>query len=511
MANHFEDFKVKMQGAGLSEAAIAAFKKNYDQLVAGVTGMVPEDEINSATGLPSLLDLPSVSPSEAKTLLSQTAVLKLNGGLGTSMGLEKAKSLLVVKDGKTFLDLIAEQVKHMRKSYGSDVIFTLMNSFSTSDDTKAFLREKHPDLMEEPFIELMQNMSPKVDAATNKPASYPPHPDMEWCPPGHGDIYPSLLGSGMLDSLIGKGIKYLFVSNSDNLGATLDLDLLSYFATSNKAFLMEVCERTAADKKGGHLCLRRSDGRLMLRESAMCPDADKKAFEDIAKHKYFNTNNLWVSLEHLKATLDASGGALGLPLIKNKKTVNPRDSKSEPVFQLETAMGSAIECFDSAGAIVVPRSRFAPVKTCSDLFVLRSDAYIIAEDATVAVAPALLAAGGGVPLVKLDDAHYKLVDQLEALAPDVPSLIAAKSVTVKGPVKFTKGVVLTGDVTLEAEGSSPALLAAGEYSGSVKVTPESATAGFATTAGGTKTAGGASPQAPPVAADQGCWHFLACK
>lgn len=49
-------------------------------------------------------------PEDAQTLLSATAVLKLNGGLGTSMGLEKAKSLLPVKDGKTFLDLIAEQV-----------------------------------------------------------------------------------------------------------------------------------------------------------------------------------------------------------------------------------------------------------------------------------------------------------------------------------------------------------------------------------------------------------------
>ncbi|GFR41711.1 hypothetical protein Agub_g2461 [Astrephomene gubernaculifera] len=473
MAGEFDAFEAKMKNAGLSDAAIAAFKKNYDQLIAGVTGMVPEVDIDSASGLPSLLDLPSVSPADAKSLLSQTAVLKLNGGLGTSMGLEKAKSLLVVKDGKTFLDLIAEQVKHMRASYGSNVIFTLMNSFSTSEDTRAFLQEKHPDLLQEPLIELLQNMSPKVDAATSAPASYPQQPDMEWCPPGHGDIYPSLLGSGMLDRLLDQGIKYLFVSNSDNLGATLDLDLLSYFAASGKAFLMEVCERTAADKKGGHLCVRRADGRLMLRESAMCPDEDKKAFEDIEKHRYFNTNNLWVSLPALQATLAACGGALPLPLIKNKKTVNPRDGASAPVFQLETAMGSAIECFDNSGAIVVPRSRFAPVKTCSDLFVLRSDVYRIAEDATIAVIPELLPATKGappaVPLVKLDDKHYKLVDQLESLAPAVPSLKGASAVTVKGAVKFAAGVVLKGEVVVEAVGGGVGELAAGEYSGSVKV------------------------------------------
>ena len=77
----------------------------------------------------------------------------------------------------------------------------------------------------------------------------------------------------------------------------------------------------------------------------------------------------------MQAKLEASNGVLKLPLIKNKKTVNPRDSSSPPVFQLETAMGSAIECFDDAGAVVVPRERFAPVKTTNDLFGLRSDAY----------------------------------------------------------------------------------------------------------------------------------------
>lgn len=65
------------------------------------------------------------------------------------------------------------------------------------------------------------------------------------CPPGHGDVYPSLLGSGFLDRLLSKGIKYLFVSNSDNLGATLDVDLLAYFAKTDKAFLMEVCRQHA--------------------------------------------------------------------------------------------------------------------------------------------------------------------------------------------------------------------------------------------------------------------------
>lgn len=407
-----------------------------------LTLQVPEDSIEPVEDLPRLESLGTSAEADVPALLQRTAVLKLNGGLGTSMGLEKAKSLLVVKDGKTFLDLIAEQIKYTRTQHGSNVRFILMNSFSTSADTKAFLERSHPDLLKEPDVELLQNSSCKVDAATMKPAEYPAHPEMEWAPPGHGDIYPSLVGSGLLGRLLADGVEYLFVSNSDNLGATLDLDLLAYFASSDRAFLMEVCERTAGDKKGGHLAKRKSDGRLTLRESAMCPDADKAQFEDISRHRFFNTNNLWVNLRKLKATLDAAGGTLPLPLIKNKKTVNPRDSSSAPVFQLETAMGSAIECFDDAGAVVVPRSRFAPVKTCSDLFALRSDAYVVTEASTIALA------APQAPLVKLDDKHYKLVDKMEALTLSVPSLVACTSLSVKGAVRFESGVVIQGDVTL---------------------------------------------------------------
>lgn len=444
-----DKFEKKMKDAGLSQAAIAAFRMNYDQLAGGATGLLPEKEIDAVPELPKLVDLKTSAGANKQELLSATAVLKLNGGLGTSMGLEKAKSLLVVKDNKTFLDLIAEQIKYTRKNFDSNVRFVLMNSFSTSEDTKEHLAKAHKDLISEEDVELLQNKSPKVDAKTLEPATWQQDPDLEWCPPGHGDIYSSLLGSGMLDRLIKSGIKYLFVSNSDNLGATLDLDLLAYFASSKKGFVCEVAERTAADKKGGHLAKRKSDGRLVLRESAMCPDEDKGDFENISKHKFFNTNNLWVNLPSLKATLDANKGVLQLPLIKNKKTINPRDSDTPAVFQLETAMGSAIECFDDAGAVVVPRDRFAPVKTCNDLFALRSDVYEVTKESTVVLAVP------SCPMVKLDDKYYKLVDKMEALTEAPPSLLHAKSLTVKGPVKFVKGVVIKGDVTFENDTKEP--------------------------------------------------------
>merc|ERR1711881_510555 len=147
----------------------------------------------------------------------------------------------------------------------------------------------------------------------------------------------------------------------------------------------------------------------LLRESAQCPEEDEKAFQDTSKYTYFNTNNLWVDLEALKAAFEKNGGCLPLPVMKNAKTVDPRDKKSTKVTQLETAMGAAISCFEGAKALQIPRSRFAPVKKCDDLVALRSDAYVITEDSRIELAEAR---AGVPPTIKLDDA-YKFVDAME--------------------------------------------------------------------------------------------------
>lgn len=433
----------KLQGRGASPEAVAAFAANFRALAgspAAGAGVVPEASIEPVAGLPRLADLgaaAAASKAEVAALLGQAVVIKLNGGLGTSMGLQKAKSLLPVKAGKTFLDLMAEQVKTLRREYGAPVRFVLMNSFSTDADSLAALAKKHPDLAREEDLVLMQGMSPKIGLEDLRPVEYPADPSLEWCPPGHGDIYPSLLGSGLLDRLLAAGVRYAFVSNSDNLGATMDLSILRHFAAEGHAFMMEVCERTEADKKGGHLARRKRDGKLILRESAMCADADKEAFQDVGLHRFFNTNNLWLDLRQLKDKMAAARGVLKLPVIRNKKTVNPRDPATAKVYQLETAMGSAIENFEASAAIVVPRARFSPVKTCNDLFTLRSDAYELTPDSRIVLAAAKA------PLVKLDDKHYKLVDQMEALVGAYPSLKACGSLTVEGPVKFGTGL-LTG-------------------------------------------------------------------
>ncbi len=498
-----------MEAVGLSEAAVRAFAGAYAALRRGATGLMAETEIEPAGGLPRAADL---APSSHPDLLAQTVVIKLNGGLGTGMGLEKAKSLLPVRGRDTFLDLIARQVLRLRaRTGGTAPRFLLMNSFSTSEDTRAHLAAHQPGLGDPAGLELMQNRVPKVLASDFSPLHWPAQPDLEWCPPGHGDIYACLLGSGWLDRLLAEGVRYAFVSNADNLGATLDETLLGWFASSGQAFAMEVTRRTAADRKGGHLARRRSDGRLLLRESAQCPKDDEAAFQDIDRHQFFNTNNLWIRLDRLRdetdpAILEATGaqvyiggsqaitqdfttvltdalplflavvivlgldrlrdelrrhhGLIPLPIIINKKTADPRDPATPAVLQLETAMGAAIECFPDAGAIDVPRTRFAPVKTTADLLAVRSDAYLLTDDLRLVLDPSR---HGQPPRIELDPS-CKLVDGLDAAFPHgSPSLRECRSLTLRGRFVVDPAAVFQGDVTLVNEAAEARYLPAGVY------------------------------------------------
>jgi UTP--glucose-1-phosphate uridylyltransferase len=463
----FAPFRQKMQEAGLSESAIRAFRGSYTSLLAGETGMIPESEIVAASDLPCADALIPPNEQRAAELLKQTVLIKLNGGLGTGMGLEKAKSLLPVRGEDTFLDLIARQILLLREETGSEVpVFMLMNSFSTSDDTAAHLEARFPQLGGRETWELMQNKVPKVLASSLEPADWPANPDQEWCPPGHGDIYACLAGSGWLERLLSKGVRYAFVSNSDNLGATLNPSILAWFVDSGMPFAMEVTRRTESDKKGGHLAVRLSDRRFLLRESAQCPKDDEGHFQNIDLHRYFNTNNLWIDLQALKAALVANDGLIPLPPIMNKKTVDPRDAGSPSVIQVETAMGAAIECFEGAGAIEVSRVRFAPVKTTSDLLSVRSDAYELTENFCLRLHPSR---NGQPPHLHLDQKLCKLVDGLRENFPHTPSLIHCHSLLVHGPVECAAGVVFKGDVVIHNHTQSRVKLKAGVHEGQISI------------------------------------------
>lgn len=448
----------KMRAHGVSESAIAAFLISHKAVESGDTGFIPEADIEPAADLPYLT---TIATPENAALLNKTVIIKLNGGLGTGMGLSNAKSLLEVKKGETFLDFIAKQVLQMREQYKVPLKFMLMNSFSTSDDTRKFF-EKYPEfaaVYDE--IEFLQNKVPKIRQDDFTPAEYPADPEVEFCPPGHGDIYAALLGSGKLEALLKAGYKYAFVSNSDNLGATMDLRILSFLEEQQLEFAMEVCERSEADKKGGHLARAKKTGNLLLRESAQCPKEDEGEFQNIKKHCFFNTNNLWVNLEALQKAMEANGGLLPLPVIRNSKTVNPTDKASTKVYQLETAMGTAISLFAKATAIVVPRTRFAPVKTCNDLLALRSDCYVVTPDFRLVLADSR---EGNPPVVALDDDHYKFVSQFEALvAKGVPRMLGCKRLTIKGKASFAADVTIDGAVSFVNKGSEAKEIASGAY------------------------------------------------
>ncbi len=449
-----------MSTAGLSEPTILAFLGAARRVARGERGMLPEASLEPLKTLPRLDEITEAG-QENESLLDQLVVVKLNGGLGTSMGLEGPKSLLPVKEGDTFLDFIARQVLHLRAGAdGRGPAFYLMNSFSTQKDSLAHLR-KYPDLATGERLDFLQNMVPKLDATTLEPVSWPDQPELEWCPPGHGDIYPALAGSGLLRRLLDRDIRFMFVSNADNLGANVDLRLLGYFARGNLSFLMEVAERTAMDRKGGHVARRRDDGRLVLREAAQCPPEDEGCFQDIARHRFFNTNSVWLRLDHLEQELNRQGGALPLPLITNTKPVDPRNPGTPRVLQLESAMGAAIECFAATEAVVVPRERFGPVKTTSDLLVLRSDACRVTEDHRLVLSERR---EGKPPVIDLDQRYYQLLPEFDALfAAGAPSLVRCDALTVRGPVAFAANVTCTGRVVVTNTSSEVRALASGTY------------------------------------------------
>src|SRR3954453_19526096 len=441
LANSLE----KMRADGVADLAIRNFEHYYGLLEEGDAGVLPEDEIEPVEDVPDADELEEGGDA-ARDALDRTLVLKLNGGLGTSMGMTRAKSLLEAKDGLSFLDVVARQVLHVRERTGARLPLVLMNSFYTRDDSLEALG-RYPDLKADVPLDFVQGKVPKLTADGLEPVDWPDDPDLEWAPPGHGDLYTSLVTSGMLGELLAHGYEYAFVSNADNLGATLDERILGWFARERLPFAMEVADRTQADRKGGHLARRRDGGGLVLREIAQTPDDDVDSFQDVSRHRYFNTNTLWVDLRALAGVLEDSGGVVELPLIVNRKTVDPGDKDSTPVIQLETAMGAAIGVFDGAAALRVPRSRFVPVKTTNDLLSLRSDAYVIGDGMAVGLAPER---DGVPPFVASDSDPYNRVSDFDARFPaGAPSLVACDALHVEGDVTFGGGGVVRGEVTLQ--------------------------------------------------------------
>ena len=452
-APRLPEFAAKMTEAGLKPLVVDTFGHCYRRLIAGETGLIHDADIRpiARDEIPHAAELSGYAQT-GRDMLPQAVRIVLNGGLGTSMGLIGPKCLLTVTRGLTFLEII------LRQAQASPARLALMNSFNTHAATLAAVARLKPA---RPPLFFLQHKFPKILRDGLAPASWPANRELEWNPPGHGDVYAALFASGLLETLLDDGVRYAFICNSDNLGAGIDAALLGYFAEKRFPFMMEVAEKTPSDVKGGHLARHRS-GRLLLREAAQCPKDEIAAFQDIRRYRFFNTNNIWVDLEALNELIGREH-IVDLPMIVNPKTLDPRDDTSPPVYQIETAMGAAISLFEGAAAVNVPRARFLPVKTCNDLLAVRSDIFVYSDREGLRLNPAREAAGRNEAVkIKLDSKYYGKFDLLEErFKAGAPSLKDCDGLAIKGDVRFERDVVIRGTVAITNSGAAPAVVKAG--------------------------------------------------
>jgi len=439
MINNFDQFRTLMLKNNINEIVINSFRYFYDKLAAGESGKLTREEIMQPSNerLTAYANLPEGNNAPWNEL----AIIKLNGGLGTSMGLNKAKSLLKVHKQETFLDIIARQIISQRQKKDINIPLLFMNSFNTSEDTLNYLAKYEQLKSNDLPLDFLQNKFPKVVSETLQPLQMKEEKN-NWNPPGHGEIYMVMKKTGVLDLLLDKGYKYIFISNSDNLGAIADARILQYMSEEKLPFIMEVCHRTEMDKKGGHLAQDKA-GKLILRETAQCPDKEIEEFQDIDYYQYFNTNNLWVNLEALDQKLKGNENFLQLTPIMNKKTIDGIN-----VIQLESAMGAAINVFEDSRAVIVNRDRFVPVKKTNEFLAIRSDAYFLDENWQIKLKEGKHKA----PQIQLDEKYYKSISDFELRLNDhYPSLQNCEELSVEGDLYFGENVVITGKVKISAE------------------------------------------------------------
>lgn len=370
-------------------------------------------------------ELNNVNQDKTSEMLSKLAILKLNGGLGTTMGCKGPKSGIKIKGDMNFIDITVKQLANFNKKYNCKIPLILMNSFNTDHRTTKLIRNY------DNILTFMQSMFPRISEENLMPIE-----TAKYYPPGHGDIFYSLKKSGILDKLLNEGKEYLFISNVDNLAATADLKILQTVIEQNIDFCIELTKKTRADIKGGTLV--NYDGKSTLLEIAQVPAEKKTEFTNIKKFKTFNTNSIWINLKTL-----SNMPRFELDIISNKKIVD-----GERIIQLETAMGSAVKYFKNNCGILVPRSRFLPVKTCSDLFQIESSLYSECNGILSLNKKRVIETQ---PIVKLIGPNFATIDAFESSFAGIPDIVDLEMLTVTGNVTFGKDIVLKGTVIISAE------------------------------------------------------------
>jgi UTP--glucose-1-phosphate uridylyltransferase len=379
------------------------------------------------------------TPNDRKNLLSKLAVMKLNGGLGTSMGCSGPKSAIEVRGDTTFLDLIVQQIENLNNSNpGADVPLLLMNSFNTDAETAKII-QKYQDT-NVTITTFQQSRYPRIIKESLEPmcVTHEGYAHQDWYPPGHGDVFEAIYNSGLVDTLLAQGKEYLFVSNVDNLGATVDVNILNHMDTNDVEYCMELTDKTRADIKGGTIISY--DGKVSLLEVAQVPSKYVEEFKSVTKFRVFNTNNCWISLRAVQRIM--SSGGLALDIIPNIK-----EAGGHKVIQLETAIGAAIGYFNNSCGVNVPRRRFLPVKSTSDLMLIQSNLYALKSGSLVQNP---LRQFNSTPVIKLGSEFKKVNNYLSRFG-SMPDVLDLDHLTVSGDVTFGRGVVLRGTVIIVAQ------------------------------------------------------------
>eukprot|EP01101_Sappina_pedata_P009179 TRINITY_DN5274_c0_g1_i1.p1 TRINITY_DN5274_c0_g1~~TRINITY_DN5274_c0_g1_i1.p1 ORF type:complete len:501 (+),score=227.13 TRINITY_DN5274_c0_g1_i1:40-1503(+) len=432
------------------EAEMNGFETLWKAFVEGRGGYIDWSKINPPpqTILVPYSDIKTVSKeitpeikSIKSSLLSKLCVIKLNGGLGTTMGCTGPKSIIEVTKNQTFLDLTVKQIEKLNKDFGTKVPLILMNSFNTHDESlKIVSKYKHQEI----FM-FNQSCYPRIykDSLLPVPSNFNDEKS-SWYPPGHGDIYEAFYNSGLMTTLAERGIEYAFISNIDNLGATVDFNILNHMVSAECEFIMEVTDKTRSDVKGGTLI--DYEGKAHLLEIAQVAPENVDEFKSIKKFKIFNTNNLWVNIPAIKRLVEANE-MRDMDVIINNKSVN-----GKAMIQLERASGAAIQFFKGSIGVNVSRSRFLPVKSTSDLFMLQSNLYTLA-DGSMVMNPKRTATFPTVPHIKLGESFSKVSDFLRRFK-GIPDILELDHLTVSGDVTFGEGVILRGTVIIVANHGS---------------------------------------------------------
>lgn len=406
------------------------------------------------------------TPERISEFLEKLVVLKLNGGVGTSMGCSYPKSCIEVKDNLTFLHMTLKQIDFINKRYGTHVPLVLMNSERTDEMTREVIERAKKDLKVDVDVYFFnQPVFPRADEETLLPTTAVSVDNQEfWYPPGHASVLTSFKESGLAEKFSRIGKEWVFISNADNLGATPDGDILGNIITfrdSNAAkgseeqkysFFMETTPKTLLDVKGGTPILYK--GSTFLLEASQIPKGRENDVYDIKRFTLFNTANIWINLQDWIA-----GESFDLPIIFNPKTIQG-DKGPARVVQLEMGVGAALSHFKSK-ILSVPRRRFIPVKLTCDLLRLQSDLFTFHEDGVVEPTTS------DAPVIVLSKDFSSVEDYKRRVSGSV-SLIRAKRVVLDGDIRLQGPVAFEGEVEIHRAGEDGPCFLTGSVRGSNK-------------------------------------------